>query len=437
MNYEEMLKKKTISATECVKRIKDGETVFQAGEPTEILEEICVQKDRFHDLKMISMGFTNAVAHHIMHPFMNDHVKLFFSYCTKGEYLAAKAGRKFEYRAAHMSEMEELIFRSKPDWVVTLSNGVVSEDGYIKLCTNPLGVIAALKSGSRVLVEINPNVPDIPTDYNRIHVDDITAACHGSTPLADMPPVEADEKALKIAGYIAERVEDGATLQVGYGSVPDAVLSALAGSGKKDLGIHTEVFTMAMIDMLKKGIINNSKKTVERGCTVFGFTAGNKEMYDYLNGNQHVKSMPVSWINDRNVIAANYKLTSINACLGVDLKGQVSSETIGTTHYSGSGGQLDFVYGARHSLGGQSFLTMNSCVEKPDGTRISKITLTPPIGSVITVTRNDVDKIVTEYGVADLLYKSDSEKAKALIAIAHPDFRDELRFQAKQVGYII
>lgn len=437
MNNLETFNSKMTTASKCLELIKDGDTIFQAGEPCELLKEIYLQRDRYSDLKLVSMGFCLPTVHHILDPVMNDHLKLFFSYCTRAEYLAAKAGRKFEYRAAHMSEMEDLISRIRPDWTFTISNGKLSEDGYLTLGTNPLGVIAAVKAGSKVLVEINPNVPDIPTTYNRIHINDITAMCPGNHPLANMPAVEMNEKSIKIAEFIAERIDDGATLQVGYGSVPDAVLHALSNCGKKDLGIHTEVLTQSMVSMMKDGTVNNSRKTVEPGKTVFGFTAGNKEMYDYINENPHIESKSVKWINDRNIISANYKLTSINACLGVDLKGQISSETIGMTHYSGSGGQVDFVYGARHSEGGQSFLTMNSCVEKPDGTKISKITLAPPLGSVITVTRNDVDKVVTEYGVAELLYKTDSEKAKALIAIAHPDFRDELTYQAKRAGYII
>jgi 4-hydroxybutyrate CoA-transferase len=436
MNAQLEYRKRLMSGLEASRLIKDGQTVFQTSEPVSILKALRERYLEYNNLTVVSMGMTNCAAHHFEDPELNGHIRAVHSYMTKVEHQAQKRGRIFEYRAAHMSEMEDLIRSIRPDYVLIASHGM-DENGNFQLGHNPIGAVAAVEAGAKAIVEVNPNIPLLNTDYNIVNIRDVAAICEGNTPITFYPTPVPDEKAKKIAGYIGERVQDGATIQVGFGSVPDAVAMALMAYGKKDLGIHTEVLTPSMVRMIMNGTVNNSKKTVEKGKTVFGFLNPSEESLKFMHGNDTFVSKQIGWINNRNVIMQNYRMTSINACLGVDLKGQISSETLGFRHYSGTGGQLDFVYGARRAPEGQSFLTMNSTVEKPDGTRISKICLNFEPGTVVSVSRNDVDKVVTEYGVAELLYKTDSEKAKALISIAHPDFRDELTFQAKKHGIIV
>lgn len=191
---------------------------------------------------------------------------------------------------------------------------------------------------------------------------------------------------------------------------------------------------------MKAGVVNNSKKTLLPGKSIFSFAGGaraTQEIYDYTDENPLIEMRPISWVNDPRVIAENDRFISVNSALAVDLTGQVCSETIGLQTFSGPGGQLDFVRGARWSKGGQSYIVINSATEKKDGTLISKISLALPLGSAVTTPRADVDCIVTEYGVAELRFKSLAERAKALISIAHPEFREELTRQAKEAGYFI
>lgn len=436
MNAQLEYQSKLMTGLQASYLIKDGQTIFQSSEPVSIMKALRERYMEYNNLTVVSMGMTNCAAHHFEDPELNGHIRAVHSYMSKVEHQSQKRGRILEYRAAHMSEMEDLIQRVKPDYVLIASHGM-DENGNFHLGPNPLGSVAAVQAGAKAIVEVNPNIPLLNTDYNIVNIRDVAAICEDNSPITFYPTPVPDEKTKKIAGYIGERVQDGATIQIGFGSVPDAVAMALMSYGKKDLGIHTEVLTPSMVRMIMNGTVNNSKKTVEKGRTVFGFLNPSEESLKFMNGNDTFVSKQISWINNRNVIMQNYRMTSINACLSVDLKGQVSSETLGFRHYSGTGGQLDFVYGARRAPEGQSFLTMNSTVEKPDGTRISKICLNFEPGTVVSVSRNDVDKVVTEYGVAELLYKTDSEKAKALISIAHPDFRDELTFQAKKHGIIV
>ena len=247
-----------------------------------------------------------------------------------------------------------------------------------------------------------------------------------------LPPVQLDEVSKTIGGLIAERIPDGACLQLGIGAIPDATGMAL--KAKHDLGIHTEMFTDSMVELIECGAVNNSKKQIHRGKTVTTFAFGSQRIYDYIDDNPAVEILPVEYVNDPDVICQNDNMISINAAVEVDLFGQVCAESVGTKHMSGSGGQIDYVRGACQSRGGKSFIAFTSTAK---GGTISKIKpiLTP--GAVVTTSKNDVDYIVTEYGVAHLRGRSLGERARQLIAIAHPDFRDELTFEAKKRGIMI
>ena len=263
-------------------------------------------------------------------------------------------------------------------------------------------------------------------------IDAVSVPVVAAGGIADGRQAAAALSELCEGGLIAERIPDGACLQLGIGAIPDATGMAL--KAKHDLGIHTEMFTDSMVELIECGAVNNSKKQIHRGKTVTTFAFGSQRIYDYIDDNPAVEILPVEYVNDPDVICQNDNMISINAAVEVDLFGQVCAESVGTKHMSGSGGQIDYVRGACQSRGGKSFIAFTSTAK---GGTISKIKsiLTP--GAVVTTSKNDVDYIVTEYGGAHLRGRSVGERARQLIAIAHPDFRDELTFEAKKRGIMI
>lgn len=288
-----------------------------------------------------------------------------------------------------------------------------------------------IRKAKRIYLEVNKNVPRALYSP-MVHISQVEALCESDAPLPVIKPAAIDEVSQKIGAYIAQEVPDGATLQLGIGAVPDAV--GLALKEKKDLGIHTELFTDGMVELIQCGAVTNERKPLYRGKTVATLAFGSQRMYDLIDDNPAFVMLPVDQVNDPAIIAQHPNFISVNAALEVDFFGQVCAESIGTRHVSGSGGQVDYVRGAVRSKGGKSFIAFPSTAK---GGTISRIrpTLTP--GSIVTTSKNDVDCIVTEYGIARLRGKTLSERAKALIAIAHPDFREELRREARKQNIMI
>ena len=307
----------------------------------------------------------------------------------------------------------------------------MDKHGYFSLATTSSYSQAMLSKARRVFVEVNKYQPRAVCGM-QIHISQVDAIVEHDAPLPELPPVKLDEVSVTIGNLIAEQIPDGACIQLGIGAIPDATGMAL--KAKHDLGIHTEMFTDSMVELLACGAVNNSKKQIHPGKSVTTFAYGSKRIYDYIDDNPAIEILPVDYVNDPNVICQNDNMISINAALEVDLWGQVCAESVGTKHMSGSGGQIDYVRGACQSKGGKSFIAFSSTAK---GGTISKIKpiLTP--GAVCTTSKNDVDYIVTEYGLAHLRGHSLAQRAKQLIAIAHPDFRDELSFEAKKRGIMI
>ena len=314
-------------------------------------------------------------------------------------------------------------------YVVSVSP--MDSHGYFSLATTTSYSQAMIDKAKRIFVEVNDKQPRCLCG-TQLHVSEVAAIVENTHDMPVLPPTKIDETSQIIGGLIAEQIPDGACIQLGIGAIPDAVGAALMT--KKDLGIHTEMFTSSMVDLLESGAANNSKKQIHRGKTVTTFAFGSQSIYDYINDNPCIEILPVDYVNDPNVICQNDNMISINAALEVDLFGQVCAESIGTKIMSGSGGQVDYVRGACQSKGGKSFIAFSSTAK---GGTISKIKniLTP--GAIVTTSKNDVDYIVTEYGIAHLRGESLASRAKQLIAIAHPDFRDELTFDAKKRGIMI
>jgi 4-hydroxybutyrate CoA-transferase len=255
-----------------------------------------------------------------------------------------------------------------------------------------------------------------------VNISDIDCFIEASCPLVELKPPKITDIERAIGENCASLIEDGSTLQLGIGAIPDAVLLFL--KEKKDLGIHSEMISDGVVELVEAGVITNRMKSIHKGKIVVTFLMGTKRLYDFVNSNPMVEMYPVDYVNSPRVIMQNYKMVSINSCVQVDFMGQVSSESIGLKQFSGVGGQVDFVRGASMATGGKSIIAMPSTAS---GGRISKIVPLLDEGAAVTTSRNDVQYIVTEYGIAELRGKSLKERGRALIKIAHPDFRKQLR----------
>ncbi len=302
--------------------------------------------------------------------------------------------------------------------------------GYFSFGTTAAECQALAEQAKHIFLEVNPNMPRTFGEQ-QIHISQVEALCETDVPLQEAAPAEIDEISRCIGGRIAEEVPNGATIQLGIGAIPAAV--GLCLRDKRDLGIHTELFSDAMVELIECGAVTNQRKTLHKGKSVTTLAYGTRRVYDYLNDNTGVAFYPVDYVNDPRVIAQNDNFISVNACLEVDLWGQVAAESIGSRHFSGTGGQVDFVRGARESRGGKSFIAMPSTAKNGALSRIR-----PGLSSnaIVTTSKNDVDYIVTEYGAARLRGATARARAEALIGIAHPNFREELRYEAKKLHLV-
>jgi RimJ/RimL family protein N-acetyltransferase len=291
-------------------------------------------------------------------------------------------------------------------------------------------VKAAVESAVMVVAQVNPRMPRVYGE-GFLHLDKIDFAVIHEEPLLEFEANVPDDIARRIGSYVARIVEDGDTIQAGYGSIPNAVLSAL--SRKKHLGVHTELFSDGIADLMRLGVIDNSAKTVNRGKAVTSFCMGHQSTYDFIDDNPAIEFRGIDYTNDPLVIAAHDKMVAINSAMEIDLTGQSTAESIGTTFYSGIGGQADFMRGAVLSKGGTSILALQSTAEQGE---VSRIVPFVKQGAGVTLNRGDVHYVVTEFGIAHLHGKNIRERAMALISIAHPRFRPWLVWQAKELNLI-
>lgn len=288
-----------------------------------------------------------------------------------------------------------------------------------------------------LIAEVNDQLPFVYSSGERhtmVHVSEVDYVIEGSYPWPETKPHVPTEAERRLAAHIADRIPDGACIQLGFGSLADAVGAQLAYFGKKDLGLHTEVMTNCTVELMKSGVINNRKKTLCPGRSVAAAIVGDRRLWNFCHRNPDICLKEVDWVNSPVNLSKNEQVVSINGAMEVDLTGQVAAEAIGTAQYTGTGGQLQWVVGAQWSKGGKSFIAMPSTYfDKTSRTVCSKIKAVLSPGSVITTPRSCVQYVVTEYGVADLSYKSLRQRTEALIEIAHPDFREELRRAAKHL----
>ncbi len=307
--------------------------------------------------------------------------------------------------------------------VALLNCSMPNEEGYVSFGVSADLATAAVECADRVIAQINPHMPFSYGDPV-IHIDKLSAAVMVDEPLVEVPTAIPSEDEIKIGNYIASLIPDGATLQIGVGGIPNAVIRAL--HDHQHLGLHTEAMTDGVLPLLEKGIIDNSQKKVLPGKSVASLALGSRKLYDYMDGNKDIIFKDVAWTNNPYIIAQNPTVVSINSCLEIDLTGQICADSIGTKIFSGIGGQHDFVYGSQLSEGGISFLAMLSKTDKG----VNKIKPVLTEGAGVVTTRFQTNYIVTEHGAVDLRGKDLAQRAKLLISIAAPEFREDLERSA-------
>lgn len=423
---------KFVSAAEAVKLIESGDHVYIQGSTSipEVLVEALAQ--RGHELRDVTVYSGFAVGRRpspLCNPEYKDSflIDSFFISNAFRNYINEGYGTM---TPRFLGEVPELFRDGTCRVDVALINcSVPNEDGLVSFGVSADLATAAVECADRVIAQINPNVPYLPGDAV-IHVSQLAAAVEVDEPLVEVPTAVPTDEEIRIGNYIAELIPDGATMQIGVGGIPNAVIRALANH--KHLGLHTEAMTDGVLPLLKSSVIDNSCKTVMPGKSVGSLALGSKALYEFLDGNEDVVFKDVAWTNNPFTIAQNPKVMSINSCLEIDLTGQVCADSIGTRLFSGVGGQHDFVYGSSRSEGGLSFLAMLSKTNK--GHNKIKPVLTP--GAGVVTTRFQTNYIVTENGIVNLRGKNLAERAKLMVSIAAPEFREELdRAAAERFGY--
>lgn len=411
---------KIVSAEEAVGHVKSGDKIVfthACGEAQCLTQELVHQAERLEDVEIMHMVAMSTAPY--CQPGMEKHFRhnaLFVGGSTRK---AVEEGRA-DYTPCFFHEAPKL-FREGllPVDVAFLQVSEPDENGNCSFGVSVDYTQPAAETAKMRIAQINKNMPY--TYGNGIHLKDIDYIVLKDEPLIELQPPKIGETEKKIGGYVASLIHDGDTLQLGIGAIPDAVLTFLGD--KKDLGIHSEMFSDGVVDLAEKGIITNKKKTIDQGKFLSCFLMGTKKLYDFVDHNLDVEMKPVDYTNDPFVVAQIDNIVSINSAMQVDLMGQVNAEMIGPRQFSGVGGQVDFVRGASRAKGGKAIIAMPSTTGKG---KISKIVAYLDEGAAVTTSRNDVDYIITEYGIAALKGKTLKQRATALIAIAHPDFRENL-----------
>ena len=354
-----------------------------------------------------------------------DHTSYFLSHITRQYFHQGTV----DLVPCNFSEVPRLLRRLPDPKLIVAAVSPPDRHGYFSLGTNA-DYAAPFIGRVPFFVEANPNMPRT-FGRNSIHISQTVGWTESDYPLFAMEPAEPGEIDRTIAGFVAERIPDGATLQAGIGSIPNAVLHELGGH--RNLGLHTELLSDGIIELVHRGVLTGTRKLRRPGKHVTTFAMGSQALYDFMHENPAVELLPVDYVNDPRVIATEPNFVSINATTEVDFLGQCASETIGGRYWSGSGGQADFARGATYAEDGQGFIVLRSTTTDGSFSRIRSQLTT---GSAVTTLKNTVDKVVTEYGVAELRGRSIRERTRALIGIAHPRFRHQLEQEAVELGYL-
>ncbi len=436
MDWKQYYQSHRMTALEAVRLIKSGDRVFLTGNcsvPLHLLSALVEYAPNLQNVELCQ-ALTVAGSEYV-NPEMEGHLRVNSFFVSHNVRKAIHEGRA-DFTPVLLSEFP-LLFQKGilPLDVALVHISPPDEDGYCRLGIEAGLTRSQAESAKLVIAQVNKQMPSMMGD-TLFHVTQLGAIVEVDEPLAELPMTNDTDHQLvqRIAGFIADRIPDGATLQLGIGGIPDAVLGYLYE--KKDLGIHSELFSDGVIDLVEKGIINGSRKTIHTGKITAGFILGTRRLYDWVHNNPLIEIRRTEYVNNPFIIAQNKNMVAINSAIEIDLTGQVCSDSIGTKIYSGVGGQMDFIYGASLSDGGLPIIALPSTTTLKDGTIISRIVPMLKPGAGVVTSRNHVHYIATEYGMVDLYGKTIRQRTQALISIAHPDFRDDLTAQAKQLNYI-
>jgi acyl-CoA hydrolase len=428
-----LYKEKLISIQEAVSKVKPNQVITTGvitTEPPGLLEELGRQKDRLFNVK-VYLGFLMRQYDLMIDEDMKNHFEIISFFYGPSERAGHKKGL-VSFTPGNLGENTTNILHANKGrvdvfWgVATPPNA----EGYVNISIGNVGEKQLIEAADMVVLEINENLPWTYGD-TLVHLSEVDYVVENTIPLLEIPSMPKEDWQEKIGAQIAGLIPDGATLQFGIGGIPDAITGHLMD--KNDIGIHTEMLTSGIVDLYKSGVITGKKKNLWKEKIVCTFILGNKSLYEFVDNNPVVEVHQGKIVNDPFIIAQHDKMISINTALTVDVRGQVCSQSIGHTHYSGTGGQLDFHTGARRSKGGRGIIALQSTAK---GGSVSTIVPLLAHGSEVTVSCHQVDTIITEYGMAEMIGRSVKERTEALINIAHPDFRDQIRDESKKLGFI-
>ena len=428
MSIQDQYQQKRTTAAEAVRLVRDGDQIIVptgAGEPPSLLTALSEQRRDFHDVKVSQIlairkfdYIDPATVEHVRH------VAFFFGGATRA---GGQAGW-IDFIPNFFSEIPAQIERGQiaADVVFSMASPMDIE-GNFSLSLGADYTMAAVAKARSVLLEVNPHVPYAAGNCH-VHISQVAALVESDEPVFEvgLPKIGPVQEA--IGKYVADRIDDGSTLQIGYGGIPDAVVMQL--THKHDLGIHTEMIGDGIMTLVECGAVTNRRKNYLPGKMVATFALGSSKLYRYMDRNPALEIHPVDFTNDPALAGLNDNLITINATLQIDLLGQCGSESLGHAPYSGTGGQSDFVRAANRSRGGKAFIVLPSTAKNDS---ISRIVLSLSPGTHVSTSKNDIDYVVTEYGVAQLRGKSAKQRAQELIAIAHPNFRADLTEQARRM----
>ncbi len=423
-----------MSADEAVSHVESGMRIYLTGNcsfPRELMAALVRRAPQLQDVEIVEIlvvGNSDYVA-----PGLLGHLRVNALFISDNVREAVNSGRA-DYTPVRLSEIP-LLFKGGvlPLDVAFLHVSPPDEHGFCSLGVE-VGISKSAAENARMIIaEVNPRMPRTLGD-SFIHMSKIDYCVDVDYPLPEFVMGDAGPLYQQIGRYIADMIEDGDCLQLGIGGIPNGVLPLLRS--KRDLGIHSEVFSDGIIDLVECGVINGERKNLHPGKIVSGLCLGTQRLYDFINDNPIIEMRPTEYVNNPFLIAQNDRMVAINSAIEVDLTGQVCADSIGTRMYSGVGGQADFIRGAAHSRGGKPIIALPSTVGAHNGLMLSRIVPTLKPGAGVTITRNDVHYVVTEYGVADLWGKTIRRRARALIDIAHPSYREELQRCAEEMLHL-
>ena len=427
MSWVDDYKKKLVSAEEAVSVVKSGDRVYISGNaatPYVLMRALAQRKDELTNVELVHVLLMGEDP--LSRPEMEGHFRHNSLFVGPADRKAINEGRA-DYVPIFLHQIPDLFYSGQmPIDVAMLHLSPPDEHGFMSFGVEVLASKAAAEKARIVIAQVNDQMPRVLGD-SFIHVSRVHKIVEVSEPLPELKRATMTEVELKIGQYIADLIEDGCTLQLGIGGIPDAVLASL--KNRRELGIHTEMVSDGVMEAIEAGIVTGSRKTLHPYKVIMTFVLGSKKLYDFVDNNPVFEAHPTDYTNHPFIVAQNEKMVAINSAIEVDITGQVCSDSIGTYIYSGFGGQVDFIRGAAHSKGGKPIIALPSTAK--DG-EISRIVPYLKQGAGVVTTRADVRYVVTEYGVAYLYGKNLQERTKALINIAHPKFRADLIKEAKK-----